>query len=94
MRASRRDTGNILCDPMSTEKYKSTDDFLKDPTGDITKLRAMGITNFAIISYMVHVREGQSKSAALAALLAGRHLTPEQVEFVRGALDRLPNPPK
>lgn len=79
---------------MSTDKYPSTDEFLKDSRGDIQKLRAMGITNAAIIAYVAHVRDGQSKSAALAALLAGRHLTPEQVKFVRGALDRLPDPAK
>lgn len=79
---------------MSPEKYASTDDLLKDPTGEISKMRAMGITNFAIIAYIVHVREGQSKSAALNALLAGRRLTQEQVKFVRGALDRLVDSPK
>ena len=79
-----------MFETMSPQKYSSAEDFLKDPRGDIQKMRALGITNFAIITYMVHVREGQNRSAALDALLAGRHLTPEQVEFVRGVLERLP----
>ncbi len=75
---------------MAERHYGSTDEFLKDPTGDITKLRAMGITDFAIITYMVRVRDGLPKPAALAALLQGRHLSADQISFVRNALDRLP----
>ena len=76
---------------MAAGKYSSTEEFLKDPRGDIVKLRAMGIPDFTIITFMVRVQEGQPKAAALNALLLGRDLTTEQVAFVRGALDQLPN---
>jgi hypothetical protein len=50
----------------------------------------MGITDYAIITYIVRVQDGQPKDAALRALLSGRHLTFEQSEFVRTVLDRFP----
>jgi hypothetical protein len=68
---------------MSPKKYDSADELLKDPSGDIAKLRAMGITDFAIITYLVRVNESRSKEAALQALLQGRSLSPEQQLFVR-----------
>jgi hypothetical protein len=68
----------------------SAEEILKDPTGDIAKLRKMGITDFAIITYVVRVQEGQSKMIALDALLQGRHLTEEQKQFVRAVLNRFP----
>lgn len=66
----------------------SLEEILKDPTGEIAKLRKMGITDFAIITYIVRVHEGQSKKRALDALLHGRDLTEEQSQFVRVALNR------
>lgn len=69
----------------------SAEEILKDPTGEIAKLRKMGITDFAIITYVVRVHEGQSKKRALDALLQGRDsLTEEQRQFVRGVLNRFP----
>ena len=69
----------------------SAEEILKDPTGEIAKLRKMGITDFAIITYVVRVHEGQSRKRALDALLQGRDsLTEEQRQFVRGVLNRFP----
>ena len=73
---------------MSPKKYDSADELLKDPSGDIAKLRAMGITDFAIVTYLVRVNEGQSKEAALRGLLLGRSLSSDQQLFVRLVLDR------
>ena len=73
---------------MSPKKYDSADEFLKDPSGDVAKLRGMGITDFAIITYLVRVNEGQSKESALRGLLQGRSLSGEQQLFVRLVLER------
>ena len=54
---------------MSPKRTDSADEILKDSTGDIDKLRKMGI---AIITYMVRVQEGQSQEPALRAGLAIR----------------------
>ena len=75
---------------MPEKKFDSAQEILKDPTGDITKLRKMGITDYAIITYVVRVREGKSKQDALRGLLVGRSLDENQVQFVREALDRFP----
>jgi hypothetical protein len=73
---------------MSPKKTDSAEEILKDPSGDIAKIRKMGITEFAIITYIVRVQGGQSKEAALNGLLLGRSLTEHQAQFVRGVLDR------
>ncbi len=72
------------------KKYVSAEDFLKDPTGDIAKLRKMGITDYAIITYVVRVQEGKSKEEALRGLLLGRSLTSAQIEFIRRVLESFP----
>ena len=76
---------------MPGKKNESTKEILKDTTGDIARLRKMGITDYAIITYVVRVQEGQPKDKALRALLQGRaSLTDEQKQFVRTVLDRFP----
>lgn len=73
-----------------SEKYDSAAEILKDPTGDISKLRKLSITDYAIITYVVRVQEGKSKEEALHGLLAGRSLNEKQIAFVKGVLDRFP----
>ena len=75
---------------MTKKKDDSTEEILKDPSGDIAKLRKMGITDYAIITYVVRVQEGKPRDAALRALLQGRSLSSTQVEFVRTVLDKFP----
>lgn len=77
---------------MSPKKTDSTEEILKDKTGDIARLRNMGITDFAIITYVVRVQDGQPKEEALRGLLHGRSLNAEQVLLVRAVLDRIPIP--
>ena len=77
---------------MSPKRTDSTEEILKDKTGDIAKLRKMGITDFAIITYVVRVQDGQSKEEALRGLLLGRSLSGEQELLVRAALNRIPIP--
>jgi hypothetical protein len=52
----------------------------------------MGITDFAIITYIVRVQDGQPRDEALRGLLQGRSLSAEQELFVRVVLDRIPIP--
>jgi hypothetical protein len=75
---------------MSDRKYDSADDFLKDPNGDINRLRKMGITDFAVITYVIRMQQGKSEEEAFRGLLSGRSLTPDQVEFVRQVLATFP----
>jgi hypothetical protein len=75
---------------MPEKKYDSAGDFLNDPTGEIAILRKMGITDYAVSTYVVRVQEGKSKEEALKGLLQGRSLTPDQVRFVRTVLERFP----
>lgn len=76
---------------MSAEETPFGENFLKDPTGEITRLRKLGITDHAIITYVVRVREGRSKEKALRALLLGRSsLTEEQKQVVQNILHNLP----
>lgn len=74
----------------SPKKHESAEEILRDPSGEIAKLRKMGITDYAIITYVVRVQEGHPKETALQALLRGRSLTNRQAEQVRAVLDRFP----
>ncbi len=65
-------------------------EFLQDPTGEVSKLRKLGITDFAIMTYLVRVQEGQAPDQAFDALIAGRSLTEEQKQSVRAVLVRFP----
>jgi hypothetical protein len=75
---------------MNPKRTDSAEEILKDKTGDIAKLRKMGITDFAIITYIVRVQDGQPKDEALRGLLQGRSLSAEQELLVRIVLDRVP----
>jgi hypothetical protein len=66
----------------------SVERILKDTSGDVTKILEMGITEFAIITYVMRVQDGQSKKRALNALLEGRSLSRRQLSFVRTVLSR------
>ena len=74
---------------MSENPSELGDELLKDPSGDIAKLRKIGITDYAVMTYLVRTREGKSREEAMRALLQGRSLSGEQLEFVRGVLERL-----
>lgn len=65
-------------------------DILKDSTGDIAKLRRLGITDSALMTFLVRVRDGQPRDQAMKALLNGRSLSREDKDLVRAVLDRLP----
>jgi len=67
--------------------------FLQDPTGDVAKLRKLGITDFAIMTYLVRLQEGQPPDQAFEALIAGRSLTAEQKQTARAVLSRFPGWP-
>jgi len=67
------------------------DEFLQDPTGDIGKIRELGITDFAIVTYLVRVQEGKSQERAFRALVQGRSLTESQLKVVRAVLRRYQN---
>jgi len=77
---------------MSPKRSDTAEGFLKDKTGAIAKFRKMGITDFAVITYIVRVEDGQPKDKALQGLLQGRSLSAEQELFVRTVLDRIPIP--
>jgi hypothetical protein len=66
----------------------SVDRILNDSSGDVARLLEIGITEFAIITYVMRVRDGQSQRRALDALLEGRSLSKEQALFVRKVLRR------
>ena len=58
---------------------------------DISRMRLLGITKSAVATYVLRVQGGWSKEAALRALLQGRRLVSNDVQFVRSVLDRLPS---
>ena len=68
------------------KKVESAEEVLKDP--DIAKIRKMGITDYAIVTFVVRVQQGTAKEVALRGLLHGRSLTGEQIALVRSVLDR------
>jgi hypothetical protein len=71
---------------MSRKKVDSAEQVLKDP--EIGKVRKMGITDYAVVTYVVRVQQGTAKEVALQGLLQGRSLTGEQIALVRSVLDR------
>ena len=74
---------------MASGKPSPDDEILKDSTGDITRLRRLGITDFALMRFVVHVREGKPREQALRVLLNGRSLTRREKDLVRSVVDRL-----
>jgi hypothetical protein len=71
---------------MARRKVDSAEELLKDP--DIAKIRKMGITDYAIITYVVRVQQGADAELALRGLLYGRSLTEEQIALVRRVVSR------
>lgn len=57
---------------------------------DLPKLTLLGITKYAVYTYVSRVYEGRSKESAMNGLLQGRTLDPAQIEFAWCVLDRLP----
>ena len=58
---------------------------------DISRMRLLGITKYAVATYALRVQAGWAKESAIEALLLGRRLGTEEVRFVRSVLDRLPS---
>jgi hypothetical protein len=58
---------------------------------DISRMRLLGITKYAVVTYVLRVQSGSSKESAIKALLLGRRLRNDEVRFVRSVLDRLPS---
>jgi hypothetical protein len=58
---------------------------------DISRMRFLGITKYAVATYVSRVQGGWSKEKAINALLFGRKLAAEEERFVRSVLDRLPS---
>lgn len=74
---------------MLDPKISSAEDLLRGAVADIDKLRKIGITDFAIITYAMLLKSGQTHEYALEDLLRGRSLTGEQIEFVRNVLRQI-----
>ena len=58
---------------------------------DISRMRLLGISKYAVATYVLRMQGGWSKESAIKALLLGRRLAAEEVRFVRSVLDRLPS---
>jgi hypothetical protein len=71
------------------KRKASTDSILKGPTRELTKLRQMGLTDHAVMTYVARLQEGQPRERVFGALIQGRALSEEQKQFVREVLDRL-----
>jgi hypothetical protein len=77
-------------DAMSSVKpEKQLQDVLDKFADEIGTLRRIGITDFALLTFVVRVREGYSREQAVHALLEGRTLTRKEKDLVRAALHRL-----
>jgi hypothetical protein len=59
--------------------------------GDVSRMGLLGITKYAVATYVLRVQSGWSKGSAIKALLLGRKLAAEEVRFVHSVLDRLPS---
>lgn len=69
----------------------SAQEIVKYHAGEIAMLRKMGISDYAILTYIVRVQEGRSKGSATEALLQGRQsLSEEQKHLIRVVLSRFP----
>jgi hypothetical protein len=58
---------------------------------DISKMKLLGITKYAVATYVLRMQSGWSKESAIKALLFGRRLAADEVRYVRSVLDRLPS---
>ena len=57
----------------------------------ISRMRLLGITKYAVVTYVLRIQGGWSKESAIRALLQGRRLASDEIRFVRSVLDRLPS---
>jgi hypothetical protein len=57
---------------------------------DLPKLTLLGITKYAVYTYVSRVYEDRSKESAMNGSLQSTRLDPAQIEFVWSVLDRLP----
>jgi hypothetical protein len=74
---------------MLDPKISSAEDLLKDSVDDINRLRRLGISDFAVITYAMLLKWGATHEYALNDLLRGRSLTEEQIQFVGTVLRRI-----
>jgi predicted transcriptional regulator len=58
---------------------------------DVSRMKLLGITKSAVATYVLRVQGGSSKESAIKALLFGRRLAAEEIQFVRSVLERLPS---
>jgi len=56
---------------------------------ELIQLKDLGLTEHAILVYLVTVHKGKAEQKALDVLLRGRTLNSDQVELVRALLTRL-----
>ena len=77
---------------MTPEESALFGKILQNANRDIAKLHSMGISDYAIVTFLVRVREGQSRERALRGLLQGRRsLDAEQKQLIRKILSDLPS---
>jgi hypothetical protein len=58
---------------------------------DISRMSRLGITKYAVVTYVLRVQRGWTKESAIRALLLGRSLSSVDAQFVRSVLDSLPS---
>ena len=58
---------------------------------EISKMTLLGITKYAVATYVLRVQGGWPKESAIQALLQGRNVDTDQIRFVRSVLERLPS---
>jgi hypothetical protein len=76
---------------VSSPKQESTViEVQKDSSGDIARLHRMGITDFALTTFVENIRDGQPRDQAMRALLNGRSLTRKDKDVIRTIVNRLP----
>jgi hypothetical protein len=56
---------------------------------ELLRLRALGLTDHAILVYLVKVHKGKPEETALDVLLRGRSLSGDQIGLIRALLLRL-----
>lgn len=75
---------------MPGTRILSAADLFPRAIDDIHRLRNLGITDHAIVTYVNRVREGRPEDVAFRGLLHGRSLNRQQIQLVRAVLTRLP----
>ena len=66
-----------------------TRDVLQKFTNELASLRDIGITDFALLNFVVRAQEGHSRNEAVRELLEGRTLTQQERDLVLAMLQRL-----